>query len=128
METITQVVALGAIGAVCATVVKRQTPDMALVLTVCAVALVLCVGIEALRPVRTLLDALAQRAGLSAAVLGPVLKTVGAALLTRVTAELCRDAGESGIASAVEIAGGACALVICLPLFEAVVQLMLELL
>lgn len=128
MDTITQIVALGVVGAVCATVVKKQTPDMALVLTVCAAALVLALAVGVLRPVRALLDELAQRAGLSAAVLGPVLKTVGAALLTRVTAELCRDAGESGIASAVEIAGGACALVICLPLFEAVVQLILELL
>lgn len=128
MDTITQIVALGVVAAVCAAVVKKQTPDMALVLTACAVALILCAGVGILRPVRTLLDALAQRAGLSAAVLGPVLKTVGAALLTRVTAELCRDAGEGGIASAVEIAGGACALVICLPLFEAVVQLILELL
>ncbi len=128
MDTITQIVALGVVGAVCATVVKKQTPDMALVLTVCAAALVLGAAAAVLRPVRALLDELARRAGLSAAVLGPVLKTVGAALLTRVTAELCRDAGEGGIASAVEIAGGACALVICLPLFEAVVQLILELL
>ena len=114
--------------AVCAAVIKKQTPDMALVLAVCAVALVLFAGVGILRPGRTLLDTLAQRAGLSAAVLGPVLKTVGTALLTRVTAELCRDAGERGVASAVEMAGGACALVICLPLFEAVVQLILDLL
>ena len=128
MATITQAVALAVIGAVCATVIKKQTPDMALVLTLCAVALVLSLAIQVITPVRTLLDTLADRAGLSAAVLGPVIRTVGVALLTRVTAELCRDAGERGIASAVEVAGGACALVICLPLFEAVVQLILELL
>lgn len=128
MDAVIQIAALGTVAAVCAAVIKKQTPDMALVLAVCAVALVLFAGVGILRPVRTLLDTLAQRAGLSAAVLGPVLKTVGTALLTRVTAELCRDAGERGVASAVEMAGGACALVICLPLFEAVVQLILDLL
>lgn len=101
---------------------------MALVLTLCASALILAAAVGAIRPVRSLMDILAQRAGLSAAVLSPVIRTLGVALLTRVTAELCRDAGERGIASAVEVAGGACALVICLPLFEAVVQLILELL
>ena len=128
MDTITQAVALGIVGTVCAAAIKKQIPDMALVLTLCAAALILSVAIGAFRPVRELMDVLADRAGLSAAVLGPVIRTVGVALLTRVSAELCRDAGERGIASAVEVAGGACALVICLPLFEAVIQLILELL
>lgn len=128
MEPVTQVVALGIVAALCAAVVKKQTPDMALVLTLCAVALILSCALGALGPVRALMDTLAQRAGLSAAVLSPVVKTVGVALLTRVAAELCRDGGEGGIAAAVEVAGAGCALVICLPLFEAVAQLILELL
>ncbi len=128
MDTITQVVALGMVGTLCAAALKRQVPDMALVLTLCAVAMILTAAMGAFRPVRELMDLLAQRAGLSAAVLGPVVRTVGVALLTRVCAELCRDAGERGVASAVEAAGSACALVICLPLLEAVAQLILELL
>lgn len=128
MDTLTQIVALGVVATVCGAVIKKQTPDMALALALCAVTLILVCALGILGPVRALLDTLASRAGLSAAVLSPVVKTVGVALLTRVTAELCRDAGERGIASAVEMAGGACAIVICLPLFEAVVQLILELL
>lgn len=127
MEMATQVAALAAIGAVCAAAIKKQTPDVALVMTLCAATLILTLAMTALRPVRDLMDALAQRAGLSVAVLSPVIKTVGVSILTRVTAELCRDAGEGGLASAVEVAGGACALLICLPLFEAVLKLILEL-
>ena len=119
--------ALAAIGAVCAAAIKKQTPDVALVMTLCAATLILTVAMTAFRPVRELMDTLAERAGLSVAVLSPVIKTVGVSILTRVTAELCRDAGEGGLASAVEIAGGACALLVCLPLFEAVLELILEL-
>ncbi len=128
MEMITQISVLAAIGAVCAAVIKKQVPDMALTLAICAVALILSLAMTAFRPIRELMDTLGRRAGLSAAALGPVIKTVGVAILTRVTAELCRDAGEGGLASAVEVAGGACALVVCLPLFEAVLSLILELL
>lgn len=128
METVSQVAALAVVGALCAAAVKKQTSDLALVITLCAAALILTVAMGALRPIRELMDALAERAGLSAAVLSPVVKTVGVSLLTRVTAELCRDAGEGGIASAVEIAGGVCALLVCLPLFEAVLGLILDLL
>lgn len=114
-------------GALCAAVIKKQTPDMALVVTLCAVAVILCTAVTVLEPVRELMDTLGEQAGLSAAVLAPVVKTVGIALLTRICAELCRDANESGIAAAAEVAGGACALLVCLPLFRAVLELILEL-
>ena len=128
METATQVAVLAAVGAVCATAIKKLTPDLALVIALCAATLIMTMAMTAFRPIRELMDTLADRAGLSAAVLSPVIKTVGVALLTRVTAELCRDAGEGGLASAVEIAGGACAILVCLPLFEAVLGLILDLL
>ena len=116
------------VGAVCAATIKKLTPDLALIIALCAATLILTMAMTAYRPIRELMDTLADRAGLSAAVLSPVIKTVGVALLTRVTAELCRDAGEGGLASAVEIAGGACAILVCLPLFEAVLGLILDLL
>lgn len=128
MELVTRVVALAVVCALCAAVIKKQTPDVALVLTLCGVTLILSLAMSAFAPIRELMDALAEQAGLSAAVLAPVVKTVGISLLTRVTSELCRDAQESGLASAVEFAGGACALLVCLPLFEAVLQLVLDLL
>ncbi len=128
METATQVAALAAVGAVCAAAIKKQTPDVALVMTICAATLILTMAMTTFRPILALMDTLAERAGLSAAVLSPVIKTVGVSILTRVTAELCRDAGEGGLASAVEIAGGVCGLLVCLPLFEAVLNLVLDLL
>lgn len=127
MGAMGQIAAAAVAGAVCAAVVKKQAPDIALVVTLCAVALILSAAASVLEPVRELMDALGEQAGLSAAVLAPVIKTVGIALLTRVCAELCRDANESGIAAAVEIAGGGCALLVCLPLFHAVLELILEL-
>lgn len=127
MGVIGQVAAVAVAGALCATVIKKQVPDLALVVTLCAVAVILSTVMAVLEPVRALLDTLGERSGLSAAVLAPVVKTVGIAMLTRVCAELCRDANESGIAAAVEIAGGACAMLVCLPLFQAVLELILEL-
>ncbi|MFR3922676.1 MAG: SpoIIIAC/SpoIIIAD family protein [Dysosmobacter welbionis] len=58
---------------------------------------------------RALMDELGEAAGLSPAVLAPVLKTVGIAILTHISAEVCRDAKESGIAAFVETAGAAVA-------------------
>lgn len=119
---------MGLVAALCAVVVRKQAPDIGLVLAMCGVAIILAFSMGLFEPVRTLMDELGERAGLSAEVLTPVVKTVGIAVLTRVAAELCRDAQEGGLASAVEVAGGACALLTCLPLLKAVLQLVLDLL
>ena len=93
-----------------------------LVLSLAAGALVLTMALGAVESVRALMDELGEAAGLSPAVLAPVLKTVGIAILTHISAEVCRDAKESGIAAFVETAGAAVALCVALPLLRAVLD------
>ena len=63
--------------------------------------------------------------GLSEDLFIPLYKTVGIALVVKAGGSLCRDAGESALASAVETAGTVCALLVSLPLLRAVVELLL---
>jgi stage III sporulation protein AD len=53
-----------------------------------------------------------------------VIKTVALSILTKLTVEVCRAAGEGGIAAFVETVGTVLALVVALPLVRAVVVLM----
>ena len=68
------------------------------------------------------INTICEAAGLSPAVLAPVLKTVGIAILTHISAEVCRAAKERGIAAFVETAGAAVALCVALPLLRAVLD------
>ena len=116
------------IAAICAVVIRRQAPEIALALGVCAGALVVLFCSGALSSAAAFLDKLAAVGGLSAAVLGPVLKTAGIAVVTHLAAAFCRDAQESALASAVELAGTALALAAALPLMSAALELMTGLL
>lgn len=122
-----KIAAVAVISAICAVVVKKQVQELGLVLALTAGALILSFALSAMEGVRQLMDTLASLAGLSSSVLLPVVKTVGIAIVTRVAAEVCRDAKEGGIAAFVETAGAACALFVALPLLEAVLELMTEL-
>ncbi len=93
-----------------------------MVLSLAAGMALLALALGALEGVRDLMDTLTETAGLSPAVLAPVIKTVGIAILTRVTAEVCRDAGEGGIAAFTETAGAATALFVAAPLLRAVLE------
>ena len=110
------------------TVVRRSAPELALLLSVTAGVWILTEVLDGLGAAAAMAERLAQLAQMDAAVAGPVLKTVVVALVTRITAEICRGAGEGGLAAFVETAGTILALTAALPLMAAVLTMLEELL
>jgi len=128
MSDIMRVAAAAIIAAVCAMVVRKQVPEIGLLLATCAGVLILLYCSGAVKGAITLMERLAETGGMSAAVLEPVMKVTGIAIITRLAADLCRDAKEGALASAVETAGSAIALLTVLPLMSAVLELLTNLL
>ena len=120
--------AVAVTAAVLSGVLRKNTPELALLLALAAGLWMLALAAGALGAAVALMEELAARAGLTDALLEPVFKTVALSVLTRLTAELCRAAGEGGLAAFAEAAGTALALAAALPLVRAVAQLMGELL
>lgn len=126
--TWTALAAAGIAAALCAVVVRQRSPELALLLTLSACVLLLGRTLPMLEEARARLEDLSELAGLSPAVLRPVVKTVGLAIVTKLSASLCRDAGEGSIAAALELAGSAAAVVLALPLLDMVLGLVMDLL
>ena len=122
-----QAAAVCLMGALLAVVVRRGSPELALLLTLGAVTAVLLSLAEPLAEILNFLSELGERSGVSQALFAPLYKTVAIALVVRVGGELCRDAGEAALAAAVETAGSVCALLAALPLLRAVLELLGEL-
>ena len=120
--------AVGVTAAVLSAVLKRNTPELAMLLALCAGLWMLALAAVGGGAAVALMRELAGQAGLSEALLEPVVKAVALSILTRLTAEICRSAGEGGVAAFVETAGSALSLMAALPLVRAVAQLMGELL
>ena len=127
MLDIGKVTAFAVIAALCAVTVRKQAQELAMVLILAAVTgiLISCIGLFG--AIRDLLDRLIEATGLSPAVAAPVIKTVGISVLTRFGSEVCKDAREGGLATAVEIAGTAAALCLAAPLLQMVLDLITEL-
>ena len=123
-----RIAAVGLAAAVLGAVLKKSAPELALLLIVAAGVWILTLTLDGLGAVAALMEELAGVSGLSEELLEPVAKTVALSILTRLTAEICRSAGESGLASFVEVGGTVAALVVALPLMRAVAVLMAEML
>lgn len=128
MEAMAKLAAVGVTAVVLSAVLRKNTPELALLLALAAGLWMLAMAAEGMGAAVALMEELAEQAGLSEVLLEPVMKTVALSILTRLTAEICRSAGEGGVAAFVETAGAVLALLAALPLVRAVARLMGELL
>ena len=94
MEGIMQIAALAVTAVLCAAVIRRGAPEAALVLVLAAGCWMLMLAAGALGSVVEAIGRLAGRAGLDSTLVEPVLKTAAISILTKVTGEVCRAAGE----------------------------------
>lgn len=122
MSDIIKIAAVAVAAALCCVVVRKQTPELALVLALTAGCIILWKAVSSLEYITSFLSELAETAGFSTAVFSPVLKVIGIAIVTRTAGEFCRDAKEGGVAAFLEFAGTVSALVVTIPLAKAVLS------
>lgn len=128
MSGIGKIAALAVTAALCAVVVRKQSPEIALVLALAAGTILMLQCAEGMSELLELLGRLTELGGLSASAVRPLVRVTGVAIVTHLTAEICRDAKEGGLAGAVEIAGTVLALTAAAPLLSAVLDTLSELL
>ena len=127
MTVLIKAAAAGAAGSVMALLLKRSAPELGFALSAAVCLLAAALAAQTMAGLTDLLSVLREETALSPAVVTPVFKCVGIGIVTRLSAELCRDAGEAALGSVVETAGAVCALLVALPLLRTVLELLMEL-
>lgn len=117
-----QLAALCVVTAVLGALVRKKGPEFSLLLALaCGAVCLLAVG-KLLEPVVSFLEQLQALANVNAALLAPLLKTVGVGILTQIASAFCADAGEQGLAKIAELCGTFLALCAALPLAKLLLQ------
>jgi len=128
MDIVVKAVVLGLIGTILCLVVQKGSPELALLLAISVGMLLTLYALGIISQVTEFIELIADESGLSSAIISPMLKTMGIGTLTKITSDICKDAGQSAIASAVEMVGAASAIYIALPLMKTVFQMIIDLL
>lgn len=123
MDQMIPIAAAALIGGLCAVFLKREAGELSLLLSVATSMIVLSLVAAGAVQILSLLRQLAQTADISNELLAPMLKVLGIEVITNLVAHICRDAGEGGIASSVELTGAVCALYTSIPVIQAVLIL-----
>jgi len=101
----------------------RGAPEIGLLLAIAATLLILVLGMQVMFSILDFARMLQYAAALSPALLMPVFQTLGIGILTKLSAEVCRDAGQGAIAGAIELSGTIAAIYIALPLMQMVFEM-----
>ena len=124
MEMVIKVIAACLLGALLAVLLKKSNPELSLLLALSACIVVLVIVVRGIENVHEFLDEIITRSGLTAEIFDPLWKTVGIALICRIGTDLCKDAGENAMASLVETTGALGAVLVAIPLFQAVWEML----
>ncbi len=124
MEILIKAAAIGIVTSVIGLVIKKNSPEMALILTVTAGIIIVGLAVGMFSGLKRFIEELADTAGISQAIILPVIKTIGIAITGRIASDICRDAGYSSSASAIELIAAVSAIYVSMPLMKMVIQML----
>lgn len=107
--------ALAVFSAVTILLIRRVNPEMSLLISAATAIVILLSCAVLLRELTDSMKSMAQIFGSQLVETRPILKCLAIAAISRLGADLCRDASQSALAAAVETAGSLCAAAVAMP-------------
>lgn len=118
-----QVFGIAAVCLLLAVFLKSENKMFALLVTLGGAVLIFLISSDAAFSVFDILADIEDSAGYTGTYITMMLKVLGISIVTQVVCDICRDNGESALASQTEIASKIMVLGMLLPLFQTVIQI-----
>lgn len=125
---IMRICAIGLIGAILALSLKNHAPAFALLAGLACSAVIVLMLLGALGEVISLIRDLSDIVHLPRAYFEIVLKILGIAYISQITAQLCSDAGEGGLSEKISMGGKILIAVNSMPIMLGLVEMTISLL
>jgi len=114
-------------GALAALLLRQHRNSVGTVVALAAGVMIILLLLQPLQDAVQGLSSIARSGGLSDGYLTQLMKVGGVSLLTDFAAQTCRDAGETGLAVKVELAGRVLLIGLALPFMEALLTQIMSL-
>lgn len=123
MELVLNLAFFSVAGVICIVLVKKNTPEIGMSMALLLTGVVTFFALNIFAKIQDFMNEAAASANVGQELLTPMYKLIGIAVVTKLCSDMCRDAKETAVASAVEILGCTVGVYIALPLISAVLQL-----
>ncbi|MCR1897990.1 stage III sporulation protein AD [Irregularibacter muris] len=122
MEII-QVVSLGIIATILAVILKDERPEFSMMIGLVAGVIIFFMVLSKIQIVLEVFNKISSKMNVDILYLSTIFKIIGIAYITEFGAQVCRDAGESSIASKIELGGKVLIMVLAIPILMALLDL-----
>ena len=120
------IVALGIMATLIIITLKQQSKEFALIVSLIASILIFFFIVEKAQGVFSFAENLLKLTKIPSDSFALLLKVLGLAYLTQFSSDLCKDAGETALASKLEIAGKITILLLSIPIFEKIIKMIIN--
>jgi stage III sporulation protein AD len=125
---IIQVVGIGIVATITIVILRSVMPQFAVYVSIIAGIVIFMMIAGKLSSVINYLDSMSGKFGIDFIYLDVMLKIIGISYIAEFGSEICRDAGESAVASKIELAGKVIIFVLAVPILSSLLQMVFSLL
>ena len=123
---IVKIIGIGLISLIIIIILKQYKPDFAIYISILAGAIILLLVMDKLSGIVSLLSSIQNKANINNQFLVILLKITGIAFLTEYASSICKDAGESAIATKIDLGGKVLIIAISIPIIQALLELIIK--
>ena len=125
---IVKIIGVGLTTAIIIIILKQYKPEFTIYVSLVAGTIILFMVMDKLNGIINILQALANKTGAGSSFLGILLKITGIAILTEFSVSICKDSGETAIASKIDLGGKIIIIGISIPIMTALLELIISIL
>ncbi len=127
VESVFGVAALCIVVTILSKVIGKYHGEYSLFISIAAVSIVVVFLITQISPVTELISQLFSFAALDEVYMSVLFKALGICYVTQLACDICKDGGETALATVAELSGKLALTLVCVPLFEVIISVIGEL-
>ncbi len=125
---IIKIIGIGLISLIIIVIVRQYKPEFTLYVSLLAGALILVFALDKIGGIIDLLKSLASKTAINNEFLVLLIKITGIAFLTEFAVSICKDSGESAIASKIDMGGKVIIVSMSIPIISSLLETVIEIL
>ena len=121
------VTGIGIVGALIGVLIRQYKPEYGFFVSFATGVVLTVIVVSVISPVTDMISSISQKTGINNEYTSALLKSLAVCYITQIATDCCRDAGENAIASKVEMCGRIAVLLLSLPLFRELSEIVTDL-
>ena len=121
------IVALAIIATIMCKLMDKYNKIYSVIITLAATSIILLVVFTYVSPIMSTITGLFTRSGLSYQYTEILFKALGICYITQLAYDICKDSNENAIDTQVELAGKVSLIILSLPLFQSLIEIVTKL-